>query len=196
MVGDPRFDSQVVAKFMNTLMVDGKKSVAELIASKRALADAIITADNSLIRDLGREELELLLGVGLDVEDGALLGGAAAEGKEEDQGEAHRVSTKDRRVWRSVSSRASKAFSTGPYVARKNVANSSASRNRMLRCSTPCRRSSAWRKDRISAASGENQSPPSMRKVSGSQLGRLARSSFSMSRSATWLMRRSKPPAT
>jgi len=30
-VGDPKFDSPVVAKFMNTLMVDGKKSVAESI---------------------------------------------------------------------------------------------------------------------------------------------------------------------
>ncbi|QEH35766.1 RNA polymerase-associated protein RapA [Aquisphaera giovannonii] len=35
--------------------------VLQLQAQKRALADAIITADNSLIRDLGREDLELLL---------------------------------------------------------------------------------------------------------------------------------------
>jgi SNF2 family DNA or RNA helicase len=38
-----------------------EEKVLELQAQKRALADAIITADNSLIRDLGREELELLL---------------------------------------------------------------------------------------------------------------------------------------
>jgi superfamily II DNA or RNA helicase len=38
-----------------------EEKVLELQARKRALADAIITADNSLIRDLGREELELLL---------------------------------------------------------------------------------------------------------------------------------------
>lgn len=30
-VGDPKFDSPLVAKFMNTLMLDGKKSVAESI---------------------------------------------------------------------------------------------------------------------------------------------------------------------
>ena len=30
-LGDPKFDSSVAAKFMNTLMVDGKKSVAESI---------------------------------------------------------------------------------------------------------------------------------------------------------------------
>ena len=33
----------------------------ELQQSKRDLADAIISADNSLIRDLKREDLELLL---------------------------------------------------------------------------------------------------------------------------------------
>ena len=38
-----------------------EEKVLQLQAQKRALADAIITADNSLIRDLGREELELLL---------------------------------------------------------------------------------------------------------------------------------------
>jgi SNF2 family DNA or RNA helicase len=38
-----------------------EEKVLELQARKRALADAVITADNSLIRDLGREELELLL---------------------------------------------------------------------------------------------------------------------------------------
>ena len=38
-----------------------EEKVLELQEQKRALADAIITADNSLIRDLGREELELLL---------------------------------------------------------------------------------------------------------------------------------------
>jgi superfamily II DNA or RNA helicase len=38
-----------------------EEKVLQLQARKRALADAIITADNSLIRDLGREELELLL---------------------------------------------------------------------------------------------------------------------------------------
>ena len=38
-----------------------EEKVLELQAQKRALADAIITADNSLISDLGREELELLL---------------------------------------------------------------------------------------------------------------------------------------
>ena len=38
-----------------------EEKVLELQSTKRALADAIITADNSLIRDLGREELELLL---------------------------------------------------------------------------------------------------------------------------------------
>jgi small subunit ribosomal protein S7 len=30
-VGDPKFDSPLVSKFMNTLMLDGKKSVAESI---------------------------------------------------------------------------------------------------------------------------------------------------------------------
>jgi len=38
-----------------------EEKVLELQAQKRSLADAILTADNSLIRDLGREELELLL---------------------------------------------------------------------------------------------------------------------------------------
>ena len=30
-VGDPRYDSLLVAKFMNAIMLDGKKSVAESI---------------------------------------------------------------------------------------------------------------------------------------------------------------------
>jgi SNF2 family DNA or RNA helicase len=38
-----------------------EEKVLQLQQSKRALADAIITADNSMIRDLGREDLELLL---------------------------------------------------------------------------------------------------------------------------------------
>jgi SNF2 family DNA or RNA helicase len=38
-----------------------EEKVLELQKHKRGLADAIINADNSLIRDLGREELELLL---------------------------------------------------------------------------------------------------------------------------------------
>jgi superfamily II DNA or RNA helicase len=38
-----------------------EEKVLELQSQKRALADAILTADNSLIRDLGREDLELLL---------------------------------------------------------------------------------------------------------------------------------------
>jgi hypothetical protein len=38
-----------------------EEKVLELQKSKRALADAIITADNSLIRNLGREDLDLLL---------------------------------------------------------------------------------------------------------------------------------------
>ena len=38
-----------------------EEKVLQLQAEKRALADAIITADNSLIRDLGREDLDLLL---------------------------------------------------------------------------------------------------------------------------------------
>jgi superfamily II DNA or RNA helicase len=38
-----------------------EEKVLELQKSKRALADAIINADNSLIRNLGREDLELLL---------------------------------------------------------------------------------------------------------------------------------------
>jgi SNF2 family DNA or RNA helicase len=39
----------------------GEEKVLELQATKRELADAIINADNSLIRSLGREDLELLL---------------------------------------------------------------------------------------------------------------------------------------
>jgi SNF2 family DNA or RNA helicase len=38
-----------------------EEKVLELQKSKRDLADAIINADNSLIRNLGREDLELLL---------------------------------------------------------------------------------------------------------------------------------------
>jgi len=38
-----------------------EEKVLELQIKKRALADAVITADNSLIRDLTREDLELLL---------------------------------------------------------------------------------------------------------------------------------------
>jgi SNF2 family DNA or RNA helicase len=38
-----------------------EEKVLELQKTKRDLADAIINADNSLIRDLGREDLELLL---------------------------------------------------------------------------------------------------------------------------------------
>jgi hypothetical protein len=38
-----------------------EEKVLELQRHKRALADAIISADNNLIRDLGREDLELLL---------------------------------------------------------------------------------------------------------------------------------------
>ncbi len=38
-----------------------EEKVLELQQTKRALADAIIGADNSLIRDLKREDLELLL---------------------------------------------------------------------------------------------------------------------------------------
>ena len=38
-----------------------EEKVLELQQTKRALADAIITADNSLIRNLSREDLELLL---------------------------------------------------------------------------------------------------------------------------------------
>ena len=37
------------------------EKVLELQNSKRALADAILGEDNSLIRDLKREDLELLL---------------------------------------------------------------------------------------------------------------------------------------
>jgi len=38
-----------------------EEKVVALQQNKRQLADAIITADNSLIRSLGREELEMLL---------------------------------------------------------------------------------------------------------------------------------------
>jgi hypothetical protein len=38
-----------------------EERVLELQASKRALADAILSADNSLFRNLKREDLELLL---------------------------------------------------------------------------------------------------------------------------------------
>jgi SNF2 family DNA or RNA helicase len=38
-----------------------EEKVLELQSKKRDLADAIINADNSLIRSLGREDLELLL---------------------------------------------------------------------------------------------------------------------------------------
>jgi SNF2 family DNA or RNA helicase len=38
-----------------------EEKVLQLQQSKRDLADAIISEDNSLIRDLDREELELLL---------------------------------------------------------------------------------------------------------------------------------------
>ncbi|MEX0789424.1 MAG: C-terminal helicase domain-containing protein, partial [Actinomycetota bacterium] len=38
-----------------------EEKVLQLQDSKRALADAIIGADNSLIRQIGREDLELLL---------------------------------------------------------------------------------------------------------------------------------------
>jgi hypothetical protein len=38
-----------------------EEKVLELQGTKRALADAILNADNSLLRDLGREDLELLL---------------------------------------------------------------------------------------------------------------------------------------
>jgi SNF2 family DNA or RNA helicase len=38
-----------------------EENVLQLQQSKRDLADAIISEDNSLIRDLGREELGLLL---------------------------------------------------------------------------------------------------------------------------------------
>jgi superfamily II DNA or RNA helicase len=51
----PVFAYRLIAR--NTV----EEKVLELQAQKRALADAIITADNSLISDLGREELELLL---------------------------------------------------------------------------------------------------------------------------------------
>jgi SNF2 family DNA or RNA helicase len=51
----PVFAYRLIAR--NTV----EEKVLELQAKKRALADAIITADNSLISDLGREELELLL---------------------------------------------------------------------------------------------------------------------------------------
>jgi SNF2 family DNA or RNA helicase len=51
----PVFAYRLIAR--NTV----EEKVLELQAQTRALADAIITADNSLISDLGREELELLL---------------------------------------------------------------------------------------------------------------------------------------
>ncbi|MGH3430530.1 MAG: hypothetical protein ACRD3Q_05200, partial [Terriglobales bacterium] len=38
-----------------------EEKVLELQKKKRALADAILNADNSLIRNLGREDLEVLL---------------------------------------------------------------------------------------------------------------------------------------
>jgi len=38
-----------------------EEKVLLLQTQKRAIADAIITADSSMIRDLGREDLELLL---------------------------------------------------------------------------------------------------------------------------------------
>ena len=38
-----------------------EEKVLQLQATKRDLADAIINADNSLIRGLGRDDLELLL---------------------------------------------------------------------------------------------------------------------------------------
>src|SRR5207237_3814839 len=38
-----------------------EEKVLELQQTKRALADSIINADNSVIRNLGREDLELLL---------------------------------------------------------------------------------------------------------------------------------------
>ena len=38
-----------------------EEKVLELQKTKRELADAILNADNSLIRDLTREDLELLL---------------------------------------------------------------------------------------------------------------------------------------
>jgi len=38
-----------------------EEKVLQLQQTKRDLADAIITADNSLISSLGKEELELLL---------------------------------------------------------------------------------------------------------------------------------------
>lgn len=51
----PVFAYRIIAK--DTV----EEKVLELQASKRALADAIIGADNSLIRRIGREDLELLL---------------------------------------------------------------------------------------------------------------------------------------
>ena len=38
-----------------------EEKVLELQKTKRALADAILNADNGLIRELGKEDLELLL---------------------------------------------------------------------------------------------------------------------------------------
>lgn len=51
----PVFAYRIIAK--DTV----EEKVLELQATKRALADAIIGADNSLIRQIGREDLELLL---------------------------------------------------------------------------------------------------------------------------------------
>lgn len=51
----PVFAYRLIAR--NTV----EEKVLELQSKKRALADAIINADNSLIRNLGREDLELLL---------------------------------------------------------------------------------------------------------------------------------------
>jgi SNF2 family DNA or RNA helicase len=39
-----------------------EERILDLQASKRALADAIIGNRNSLVRDLGRKDLEMLLG--------------------------------------------------------------------------------------------------------------------------------------
>ena len=51
----PVFAYRLIAR--NTV----EEKVLQLQAQKRDLADAIINADNSLIRTLGREDLELLL---------------------------------------------------------------------------------------------------------------------------------------
>lgn len=52
----PVFAYRIIAK--DTV----EEKVLALQAQKRAVADAIINADNSLIRNLAREDLELLLG--------------------------------------------------------------------------------------------------------------------------------------